>query len=315
MAAAFRHVPVLLQEVVDHLQPTRNQRFIDGTLGGGGHTAAILERIQPKGKVLGFELDPRARAAAKERCAEYGSMLTILPQSYTELSEVLEKYPAFRNANGMLLDLGLSSPQLDSSDRGFSFNDTGDLDMRFDPNHGESASDLIMRSSEGEIRDILRRYGEVREATRIARALVRLRDAEGQKGTVSVPAVVATIIAAVPRSKPGIHPATLVFQALRIAVNHELENIAIVLPQAVAALAPGGRLAIISFHSLEDRIVKEYFKRESKDCLCPPSLPVCRCGHIASVRLITRKPIRPGSKELRENPRSRSARLRVVEKV
>jgi 16S rRNA (cytosine1402-N4)-methyltransferase len=314
MATAFRHVPVLLQEVLDHLQPKQNQSFIDGTLGGGGHAAALLAKTGPHGKVLGFELDQTAREAAQAHCAKYGTRLVILPQSYARLTDALKERPEFQHANGLLLDLGLSSAQLDTSGRGFSFKDTGNLDMRFDPLHGVSASDLIMNSSEHEIRDILRTFGEVREATRIARAIVRLRDAWVGKGPLSVPALVETILTQVHRSKPGIHPATQVFQALRIAVNHELESIALVLPQAVEALAKGGRLAVISYHSLEDRIVKEYFKRESKECLCPPNIPVCRCGHRASMRIITRKPIRPSPEELRVNPRSRSARLRVAEK-
>ncbi len=309
--ADFRHVPVLLHEVADHLQPTRNKKYIDGTLGGGGHAAELLKRTAPHGMVLGFELDRRAREAAEVHCAEYGSRLVILAQSYSELSEALEHHADFKSADGFLLDLGLSSPQLDTSNQGFSFNDTEGLDMRFDDSNGESAHDLIMRSSEAELRDLLRTYGEVRDSGRIARAIVRLREAE----PLTVPNLVATIVAETPRSKPGMHPATLVFQALRIAVNHELENIAAVLPQAVAAVRSKGRIAIISYHSLEDRIVKEFFKRESRDCLCPPNIPVCRCGHKASIRRITKKPIIPSASEIKMNHRSRSAKLRVVEKL
>lgn len=315
MSDEYRHRPVMLAEILAHLQPQRNQHFIDGTLGGGGHAAELLALNGPAGKVLGFELDPRAREAATKHCAEYGSRLVILPQSYATLGQAIEAHPEFRDAHGALLDLGLSSDQLDASGRGFSFRDSGDLDMRFDPQTGETAAAFLTAASEEEIRDVLRRFGEIKEAARIARAIVRLRASLLPTESLTVPAVVAVIVAEIHRPKPGIHPATQVFQALRIQVNQELANVALALPQLVDVVASGGRIAVISYHSLEDRIVKEFFRREARDCLCPPGIPVCRCGHTATLRIITKKPLRPSQQEITENPRSRSARLRVAEKI
>jgi 16S rRNA (cytosine1402-N4)-methyltransferase len=215
----------------------------------------------------------------------------------------------WQQVDGLVLDLGVSSMQLDSAERGFSFTYDAPLDMRFDPDNPESAATLVNNLPEAELADLISRYGEEHRARRVAHAIVLARPITT---TGQLAAVVASVTTG---GRPGMHPATRTFQALRIAVNRELEALEVVLPQAVSALAPAGRLAILSFHSLEDRIVKQFFRQESKDCLCPPRLPVCTCGHKASLLEITRKPVRPEQAETQDNPRSRSARLRVAEKL
>lgn len=311
MEREYFHEPVLAKEIIDLLQPSSNDNFVDGTIGGGGHAEKLLEATGPHGRVLGCDLDPRAVRSAQSRLSKFGPHATIVHASYAELTATIRGFPFIRPIQGILLDLGLSSDQLETSGRGFSFRDQGTLDMRFDPDAGMPASQLLATASESELMQIFNKFGEVREAPRLARAIVARRD----QGTLSVPEFVDEIVRISSALRARIHPATKVFQAVRIAVNHELDNLVSFLPQAVAACAPGGRIAIISYHSLEDRIVKEYFKRESRDCVCPPETPVCRCGHAASVRIVTRRPVVPSSKELSSNRRCRSAKLRVAEKL
>ena len=249
----------------------------------------------------------QALALARETLAPYGKRARLMQASYDSLTERLREI-GWNGVDGILLDLGLSSMQLDTPERGFSFQQDAPLDMRFDPASPTTAADLVNNLPQDELADLIYRNGEERASRRIARAIVKARPLQT---TRQLAAVIETVL---PR-KGRIHPATQTFQALRIAVNQELERVENVLPQAVAALKSGGRLAIISFHSLEDRIVKEYFRRESRDCICPPRQPVCTCGHKATLKEITRKPITPGEAEIAANPRARSAKLRIAEKL
>ncbi len=304
------HEPVLYQEIIHALRPQRAGKYVDGTLGAGGHAWGILQASGEGGRLLGLDVDPQALALARQRLAEYGERATVVQASYTELSTQLAAL-GWGAVDGILLDLGASSMQFDTPGRGFSFQADGPLDMRFSPENPVTAADLVNDLPENELADLIYRYGEERRSRQIARALVQDRPL---KTTTQLAETIAR--AAGGRSKgENIHPATRTFQALRIAVNEELQAIEQVLPQALAALAPGGRLAVIAFHSLEDRIVKQYFRRESQDCICPPEQPVCTCGHKASIEIITRRPIGPTEAEAQANPRARSARLRVAEKL
>jgi 16S rRNA (cytosine1402-N4)-methyltransferase len=311
------HRPVLYQEIIQIIQPTKGGRYVDGTLGAGGHARGILDASSPDGLLLGLDVDPQALELARVRLAPFGSRAIIVRASYTTLIRQLEalKWP---KVNGILLDLGVSSMQLDTAQRGFSFQAEAPLDMRFDPTNTLRAADLVNKMPEDELANLLYRYGEEKRSRQIARAIVNARplDTTRQLADVVVNAVSkARKDPRKARSGERIHPATRTFQALRIAVNSELEALEVVLPQAVQVLKPGGRLAIISFHSLEDRIVKSFFRRESQDCLCPPRQPVCTCGHHATLAEVTRRPIRPQDEEIQANPRSRSARLRVAERL
>jgi 16S rRNA (cytosine1402-N4)-methyltransferase len=308
MSEETSHRPVLYNEIINVLQPRREGYYVDGTLGAGGHAKGILEASSPDGKLLGLDVDPQALALARKRLFIFGERAIIHKASYVTLGEQLRAL-GWKMVQGILLDLGASSMQFDTATRGFSFRENAPLDMRFDPDSSVSAADLVNSLSEQDLADILYHYGEERRAYQIARAIVRARP-------ISTTGELASIVLKVTGSgKHGIHPATRTFQALRIAVNHELEALEQVLPQAVEALSPGGRMAVISFHSLEDRIVKQFIRRESQDCLCPPRQPVCTCGHKASLLDVTRHPIQPGDEEIQENPRARSARLRVAEKL
>jgi 16S rRNA (cytosine1402-N4)-methyltransferase len=262
--------------------------------------------------LLGLDVDPQALELAQRKLAEFGERAVLVRASYTTLGEQLSAL-GWSAVDGILLDLGMSSMQVDTPERGFSFLVDAPLDMRFDPDNPVRAADLVNGLSEGELADLLFTYGEERRSRQVARAILAARPLQT---TRQLAQVVASAMGTGGRSgRRGIHPATRTFQALRIAVNHELEAVEAVLPQVVAALAPGGRLAVISFHSLEDRIVKQFFRRESQDCICLPQQPVCTCGHKASVREVVRHPIVPQAAEVEDNPRSRSARLRVVEKL
>jgi len=290
------------------LHPHDGGLYVDGTVGAGGHAWGILEASSPNGKLLGLDLDPKAIDLAKEHLHQFGDRVILKRASYATLTKQLE-FLGWTMVDGILLDLGVSSMQLDSGDRGFSFRTDSTLDMRFDPNSHLTAADLVNGLPERDLADIIYNYGEERQSRQIARAIVSHRPIQT---TMELSAVIVRVV------KPSgrkIHPATRTFQALRIATNDELETIKTVLPQAVQTLAPGGKLAVISFHSLEDRIVKKYFRKESKDCLCPPKQPVCTCDHRATIREISRRPIRPENEEIQFNPRSRSSRLRVAEKL
>lgn len=306
------HRPVLYNEIIHALQPMRGRFYVDGTLGAGGHAWGILHASEPDGQLLGLDLDPRALNLARQRLAHFGSRAQIIQASFTTLKEQLEKldWPA---VHGILLDLGVSSMQLDSPERGFAFQFDAPLDMRFDPASPLNAETLVNSLSEMELSRILFAYGEEPNARQIAQEIVRSRPIH-TTGELAR-AVLRVIGDRSGKKRSRTHPATRTFQALRMSVNRELEALEECLPKALKALAPGGRLAVISFHSLEDRIVKSFFRQESVDCICPPRQPVCTCLHRASLAVVTRKPVRPSSEELAENPRARSARLRVAEKL
>ena len=301
------HQPVLYHEIIHALQPKNKGYYVDGTVGAGGHTRGILEACAPDGRLLGMDVDPQALALARENLAPYGERARLIQASYSSLADTLREI-GWDEVDGILLDLGLSSMQLDTPERGFSFQHDAPLDMRFDPASPTSAANLVNTLPQSELADLIYRYGEERASRRIAQAIVMARPLQTTRQ-------LAAVIEAVLPRKGHIHPATKTFQALRIAVNDELDRVENLLPQAIAALKPGGRLAIISFHSLEDRIVKEYFRRESRDCICPPKQPICTCGHKAALKEISRKPIIPGEVEISANPRARSAKLRIAEKL
>ena len=302
------HIPVLYQEVLDLLQPQPGGLFIDGTLGAGGHTAGILAATAPDGRVLAFDKDPEAVEFAGARLAEFGDRATLVNNSYADMPTVAPAL-GFEQVDGILLDLGLSSRQLDDGTRGFSFRYDAPLDMRFDQTQGQTAADLVNNLSEAELADIFWRYGEEKQGRKMARIIVANRP-------IATTAQLADLIEThAGQRRRRIHPATLVFQGLRIAVNQELEAVESGIPAAIALLKPGGRIAVISFHSLEDRFVKRLFRDLSQDCICPPEQLVCNCDHRATVKLVTRKAVKAAGAELESNPRSRSARLRVAEKL
>lgn len=300
------HLPVLYKTIITALQPQSPGRYIDGTLGAAGHATGILTESAPGGELLGLDLDPQALAIARERLAPFGERAHIVQASYTTMKEQAAKL-GWDAVDGIVLDFGVSSMQLDTPERGFSFLSDGPLDMRFSPNAGMSAADLVNTYAETDLADIIFRYGEDRLARRIARSIV------GNRPFTTTRQLADLILKSIGRPE-RIHPATRTFQALRIAVNGELDAIESVLPVAVRLLKSGGRLAVISFHSLEDRIVKEYFRHESRDCICPPRQPICTCGHKASITEINRKPIEADEEEVQQNPRARSAKLRIAQK-
>jgi 16S rRNA (cytosine1402-N4)-methyltransferase len=289
------------------LQPKNRGRYIDGTLGAGGHARGILEACAPDGRLLGLDVDPQALAIARETLAPYGKRAELAQASYASLLEQMERV-GWDAVDGIVLDLGVSSMQLNEPIRGFSFQQDAPLDMRFDPGHGITAAELLNTASEEEIAGILFQYGEEPQARRIARSIVRGRPI----------ATTAQLAEVVKRAYPGhsrMHPATRTFQALRIAVNNELTSLEETLPRAAQALRPGGRLAVISFHSLEDRVVKDHFRSESKDRVNPPYEQIYEVESKATLKEINRKPITPSPEEIEDNPRARSAKLRVAEKL
>jgi 16S rRNA (cytosine1402-N4)-methyltransferase len=304
----FPHQPVLYQEVLNALAPQSGKTYLDGTLGAGGHAEGILKASAPEGRLLGLDLDPKALAIARQRLLPFEGRVVIQQASYLAADEVVQLL-GWPHVNGILLDLGVSSMQIDQPERGFSFMMDGPLDMRFDQEMGTSAADLVNNLSEEELAQIIWTYGEERYARRIAKGIVAARPIN------STLRLVKAIKDVVPGYGSRIHPATRTFQALRIATNKELDSLSSALPKLVRCLAIGGKIAIISFHSLEDRIVKQFFKQESQDCICPPEQPICTCKHSATVRVLTKKPIRATKSEIATNPRSSSAKLRVAEKI
>jgi 16S rRNA (cytosine1402-N4)-methyltransferase len=302
------HLSVLYQESINFLQPKNHGRYVDGTLGAGGHAAGILDSSQPDGQLLGLDIDDQALKIAETRLESYGNRVVIKKDSYANLANQLCNIN-WTCADGIILDLGLSSMQLDTSDRGFSFMQDAPLDMRFNKDQKRTADEIINTWSENDLIKVLWEFGEEPKSRQIAARIIDQRP-------VSTTNQLAALILGAYKGKRGkVHPATQTFQALRIAVNDELETLEKGLEGALKALCKGGRLAVISFHSLEDRKVKQLFQRESRDCICPPEQPVCVCGHKASVRLITKKAIIPSQEEVVKNPRARSAKLRVVEKL
>jgi 16S rRNA (cytosine1402-N4)-methyltransferase len=298
-------------EVLAAIDPRDGGRYLDGTVGGGGHAAAILERSGPSGRLLGLDVDPAALTAATAELARFGDRARLVRANFAA-SDVVARANGFAPVDGIVLDLGLSSIQLADEQRGFSFRARGPLDMRADPDLRDTAADIVNTWSERDLRGVFAEYGEEPEAARIAAAIVRRRANDRFETADELGRFVAGVKTRRPRS---IDPATKVFQALRIAVNQEIANLEAGLAAALRILRPGGRLAVVSFHSLEDRTVKRFFARESRDCICPPHLPTCVCGHRAGLRVGTRRPLRAASAEVDRNPRARSAALRVAEKL
>jgi len=301
------HIPVLLDEAIAALRVQPGGRYIDCTIGPGGHAAAILEGSSPGGQLLGIDADPKATAVARDRLRPYGEAAVLVNDDFQNLNRICSDL-GFYPVHGILFDLGISSLQLANTDRGFSFQFDAPLDMRFNPSQELTAATIVNTLPQDELASIIERYGEERRARQIAHSIVQSRPLST---TLQLVAVVERAVG--PRRR--IHPATRTFLALRIAVNQELEKLQVAMEQAVGLLGPGGRLVVISFHSLEDRLVKEYLRRESRDCLCPPRTPVCVCGHRATLRIITKKVVSPLPAETRLNPRSRSARMRVAERI
>jgi 16S rRNA (cytosine1402-N4)-methyltransferase len=309
---ATGHRPVLLHPLIQSLQPRPGQTYIDGTLGAGGYVASVLERVRPGGRVLGIDRDPAAVEAARRRFAAASG--AIVEQGDFASLEAIAARHGIDRVDGVMFDLGLSSVQLDDAGRGFSFRFEGPLDMRMDPREGRTAADLVNEWSEADLTALIRTYGDERFARRIAAAIVRSRADEAITTTAQLRDIVERTI---PRRfwPKRIHPATRTFQALRIEVNHELESLNEGLQAAIRILRPGGRLGVVSFHSLEDTIVKNALHVSAQNCLCPPQQTHCTCAHRASLLLLSRKAIKPDAAELAANPRARSARLRVAEKL
>lgn len=302
------HLSVLYNEVLNALQPRAFGKYLDGTLGAGGHAAGILQASSPDGQLLGLDVDPQALTIARQRLFSYGARQVIRQASYTQAHQIISEI-GWRGVDGILLDLGVSSMQLDTAERGFSFQQNAPLDMRFSPDQRLSAADIVNGWSESDLANLIWQYGDEKLSRRIASAITKARPI---LNTIEL----ATLILKVCGRKQGqIHPATRTFQALRIAVNQELQNIEKALPELVQLLNPGGRIAVIAFHSLEDRLVKTYFRRESQDCVCPSEQPICTCAHKATLKILTRRPVEASEAEISVNPRARSARLRAAEKM
>lgn len=309
----FQHKSVLLQECIDALNIRPDGIYLDGTLGGAGHSSQIARRLMEGGRLIGVDRDRTALAAAKERLAPYADRVTLVHSNFAEIDAILDSLgiPA---VDGMLFDLGVSSPQLDDASRGFSYMADAPLDMRMDKDDALTAGEVVNTWPQGELRRILYDYGEERYAPQIASAICRKRE---QKPIATTLELVDVIRSAMPPAalREKQHPAKRSFQAIRIAVNDELGAVEKVMRDAVPCLNPGGRLAVITFHSLEDRIVKNAMAEAARGCTCPPNFPVCVCGKKPKVRIVTRKPIVSGDEELEVNPRARSAKLRICEKL
>ncbi len=305
--SASGHIPVLLSETLRALAVQPGGRYIDCTLGGGGHAAAILDHSSPGGQLLGIDADPNAIELARDRLQRYQDSTLLVNDNFTNLHAICIKYDFFP-VHGILFDLGLSSHQLNGNGRGFSFQYDAPLDMRFGPGQKVTAADIVNTTPEARLAYLIRTYGEEAHSRRIAGDIVRSRP-------VSSTRQLAAIIEKAVGRRGKIHPATKTFQALRIAVNHELEHLETALRQAIDLLGNNGRLVVISYHSLEDRIVKQLLQKESKACICPPEIPTCVCGHVPRVRLINKKVITPSITEVDINPRSRSAKLRAAERL
>jgi 16S rRNA (cytosine1402-N4)-methyltransferase len=307
----FTHVSVMAREVIDFLRPEPRKRYLDGTLGGGGHTEQILIHSSPSGQVLGLDLDDEALAAARQRLSEFGDRLVVQQANFAAAAAVLSEI-GWQSVDGIVLDLGLSSHQLESRERGFSFRGEAKLDMRMDRGQALDAYQIVNAFSVSELERILRKYGEEPQARRIALAIA----SERKMKTITTTQELAEIVARVKRrGGRDHHPATQTFQALRIAVNQELENIDCFLEHGYELLQPKGRMVVISFHSLEDRRVKTAFRKWNRDCICAPKTPTCQCGWSRKVKLLTTRPLSPSPSEIEANPRARSAKLRAVERI
>ena len=308
---AYEHIPVMAREVGQFLNAGPHRRFLDGTLGGAGHSEQILMDSSPDGQVLGLDWDDEAVTEARRRLARFQERVTLRQASFSAAREILSEI-GWYTVHGVILDLGVSSHQLQTEERGFSFRSQARLDMRMDRRQALDAYQIVNSFPVAELEKILRTFGEERQARRIASRIAAAR----RSNPLETAAELAQLIERVKGSRgQGHHPATQSFQALRIAVNQELRHLELFLADGFELLEPNGRMVIISFHSLEDRLVKAAFRKWSRDCLCPPRTPACRCGWSLKVRLLTRKPLVPSAGEIASNPRARSARLRAVEKI
>ncbi|MFC2060838.1 16S rRNA (cytosine(1402)-N(4))-methyltransferase RsmH [Chloroflexota bacterium] len=306
--SSLTHVPVLLEQTIRALDVQPGGRYIDCTLGGGGHAAAILERSSPGGQLLGIDAAPEAIEKARGNLGAYADSILLVNDNFANLQAICVKYDFFP-VHGILFDLGLSSLQLSGNDRGFSFQREASLDMRYNPEQKATAADIVNTSSESELARLIKTYGEESHSRQIARHIVLARPV---KTTIQLAQIIER---ATGGTRGRIHPATRTFQALRIAVNQELEHLEMALKQAISLLGFEGRLVVISYHSLEDRIVKRFMQRESKDCICPPGTPACICGHTVCLKQVNKKVITPSPSEVQHNPRSRSAKLRAAERL
>ena len=310
---SFSHVSVLLQETIEGLHIRPDGIYVDGTLGGGGHAWHVCRQLSEKGRFIGIDQDAAAIAAAGERLAEFGDRVTIVRSNYCEMRRVLEEL-GIRKVNGIVLDLGVSSYQLDTAERGFSYREDAPLDMRMDQRQSLTARDIVNEYSEAELTRIIRDYGEDKFAGSIARHIVRARQEHPVETTLELAEIVKESIPMKARRTGG-HPAKRTFQAIRIELNRELDVLRDTLDDMIDLLDEDGRICIITFHSLEDRIVKTIFRKNEDPCICPKNLPVCVCGHVPIVDVKTRKPLVAGEEEVSSNPRSRSALMRVAVKL
>ncbi|MDI9480726.1 MAG: 16S rRNA (cytosine(1402)-N(4))-methyltransferase RsmH [Bacillota bacterium] len=305
------HLPVLLNEAISYLAVNPVGTYVDGTVGGGGHLQRLLQVLRPEAKVLALDKDPDTLAATS-RSFQQEPRVVFVHEDFRHLAKVLADYDITK-VDGVLLDLGVSSFQLDIDDRGFSFHDDARLDMRMDRHHKLSAWDVVNNYDQADLTRILYQYGEEKYASSIARRIIKARQDRSIDTTLELVELIKSAVPA--RYKREKHPARKTFQALRIEVNDELGAVEAVLPQAVDLLHKGGRLCVITFHSLEDRLVKRFMQWEARQCICPPELPICTCDHQARLEIITRKPILPSAEECQSNPRARSAKLRVAGKI
>jgi 16S rRNA (cytosine1402-N4)-methyltransferase len=302
------HIPVLYHEIINALAPYSGGLYIDGTLGAGGHAMGILAASDPDGKLLGIDLDPQALVIANRHLSVFKDRVFVRQGTYVDMASFVKEI-GWLFVDGIILDLGVSSIQLDTKERGFSFLYDAPLDMRFGDQTSFNAADLVNSLAENDLANIIWKYGEEKYSRKIARIICQNRP-------INTTFELANLVKkAYGNQYSQIHPATRTFQAIRIAVNQEMQAIESVVPQAIRLLKPGGKLAIISFHSLEDRIVKSIFRTESKDCICPPNQPICTCNHIKSIKEVNRKPIEASPEEITNNPRARSAKLRIAEKL
>lgn len=309
----FKHRSVLLEETIEGLQIRKDGVYVDGTLGGGGHTWEVCKRLGEKGSIVGIDQDQAAVTAASIRLKDFGEKVTIVRSNYCDMKSVLQQLQIDK-VDGIILDLGVSSYQLDAAERGFSYREEAPLDMRMDTRQEKTARDIVNGYSEAELFRVIRDYGEEKFARNIAKNTVEQR----KKGDICTTEELTQIIRrSIPMKfqKKGGHPSKRTFQAIRIELNKELEVLRESLDQMIELLTPGGRLCIITFHSLEDRIVKNAFRKNENPCICPPDFPVCVCGQTSRGKVITKKPILPSDKEMEENSRSKSAKLRIFQKT
>ncbi len=307
------HKPVLLEESIKYLCPMEDGVYIDATMGLGGHTKSLIEACNNNAKIIGMDVDENALNVARERLAEYQDNIVFVNKNYINIDNTISDLN-IKKVNGIIADLGLSSFQLDHSGKGFSFNKNEPLDMRMDASLQFTAYDLVNEMDQSELENIFKIYGEERFSRNISKSIIKNRVSKPIQTSSELAALVSNSIPKKFHPK-RIHPATKTFQALRIAINNELENLKIFIEKAIKILKPGGRIVIISFHSLEDRIIKKTFKKFHSPCICPPDLPICSCGNIPNFKIINKSPIRPQESEIIENPRARSAKMRVGEKI